>query len=168
MITLARLREVLAYEPQTGIFTWRVTMGSRAIVGAIAGCRKRLRSGKYRIEIEIDGRRYKAHRLAWFYVTGEWPSLQIDHEDGDSENNRFLNLRDVTNATNAQNRKTAGPRSTTGLLGVLRLRQGHRTYWQSKIMANGVSHYLGTFPTPEAAHAAYMVAKRQLHPESTA
>jgi hypothetical protein len=77
-LTAERLREVLNYNPGTGVFTWRVQTGRRAPVGAIAGC---ITWYGY-IAIKIDCCRHLAHRLAWFYVTGAWPKDQIDHING--------------------------------------------------------------------------------------
>lgn len=92
-----RLLEVLSYDPGTGIFHWRP--GTRR-EGFVAGT---IVSEGY-ISIGIDRRCYKAHRLAWLYFHGIWPSAVVDHIDGDTSNNRIENLRDVTHAQNGLNR----------------------------------------------------------------
>ncbi|PNE10603.1 MAG: HNH endonuclease [Beijerinckiaceae bacterium] len=107
MITAERLRELLHYEPQTGEFTRRVAMSGRgASVGDIAG--KVTKKG-YR-EISVGGSRHKAHRLAWLYMTGEWPKDQIDHVNLNKGDNRWCNLRE---ADNSKNRANTPPPSTS-------------------------------------------------------
>ena len=71
-----RLRELLSYEPETGVFRWRVSRGP-AVAGSVAGS---LTTYGY-IKIKVDGRFYRAHRLAWIYVHGVWPSKDLDHKD---------------------------------------------------------------------------------------
>lgn len=110
-MTPERVRELLVYDYQTGMFTWRVTRGE-FIAGAVAGSLKR--EGYWRIG--LDGKQYAAHRLAWAYVYGVWPKHGLDHRDRDKTNNRIDNLREATNAQNAQN--AAPPPREGGLLGV--------------------------------------------------
>src|SRR5665213_3102737 len=106
VLTQARLKKLLHYDPLTGMFTWRITHGrhDRWKAGARAG---NLHKSDRRWLIRIEGIRYKAHRLAWLYMTGRWPRDQIDHKDTDSSNNVFTNLREATNAQNQQNRRRA-------------------------------------------------------------
>lgn len=159
MLTSARLREVLDYEPSTGHFRWRVRRSGVRLNGC-AGCVCKRRNT---VVIFVDGKLYLAHRLAWLYVHGEWPRQQIDHIDGDPRNNRIENLRDVSASVNQQNRKRAARHSSSGVMGV-RARNGR---WVAEIRVNGRAHRLGRFDTPEAAHAAYIEAKRRLHPGCT-
>ena len=154
MLTQARLKELLHYDPSTGDFTW--IGGSRTPIGKRAGC---LFDTGY-IRIQIAGRFYRAHRLAWLYVTGAWPRHQIDHIDGQRDNNAFHNLRDVTAGVNSQNRRKAHPGSASGLLGVAK---GYKGQWNAYITAAGRSQYLGTYQTANEAHAAYLAAKRRMH-----
>ena len=87
-LTAARLRELLHYNPDDGLFRWRVA-GPKRVVGAPAGSRQRIGY----IVIRVDGRLHYAHRLAWLHTTGAWPAASIDHIDGDKGNNRWVNLR---------------------------------------------------------------------------
>ncbi|HSV48409.1 MAG TPA: HNH endonuclease [Ramlibacter sp.] len=116
------------------------------------------------MRIRIDGQLYYRYRLAWFYMTGIWPSHGIDHRNGDSSDDRWENLRDVTQSVNMQNLKRAPRHSSTGLLGAHRTRYGT---FESTIQANKRKRRLGTFESPEEAHAAYLTAKRQDHPGNT-
>jgi hypothetical protein len=98
-LTHDRLRELLSYDPETGGFVWLQTVG-RAVAGTPA-CPSKSRDGYARICI---GRRmYAQHRLAWFYVNGQWPEGEIDHRDRDRTNNRFGNLRLASRKQNAEN-----------------------------------------------------------------
>lgn len=154
-ITVERLREVLRYDPVTGAFTWKVRTGPRGKPGAFAGTINT--RGYY--EISVDGRKYVSHRLAWLYMRGGWPKGEIDHINGCRDDNRWSNLRDVSRALNTQNRRTASSLNLTGLLGVSR----HNARWRARIQVDGVVRRLGTYDSPEAAHEAYVAAKRQLH-----
>lgn len=156
MITPERLREVLYYDPETGTFTWKVSYANGCKPGKVAG---RIHKG-YR-QICVDRRLYFAHRLAWLYQTGEWPKNQIDHINGVSSDNRFVNLREATNPQNQRNRPQLH-RNTSGFKGVTRLRSGR---WQAQIGANRKKNYLGCFSTPEEAYAAYCDAAEKLHGE---
>jgi hypothetical protein len=150
-LTAERLREILDYYPQTGIWVWRV--GRRA--GREAGCK--LDSGY--VLIRIDGRLYRANRLAWLYMTGEWPPEDIDHEDRNPANGSFFNLRPATRGENIANAKRAR-NNTPGYKGV---GWDHRVgKWRAKIVVDGRQIYLGWFDTVEAAAAAY-AAGAQYH-----
>ena len=99
-LTAEWLRAVLDYDPKTGLFHWRIDRGGRkARIGALAGS---FDATGY-IQIMIDGKNYKAHRLAWLYVTGNWPIGDIDHLNGERANNRWSNLREATKSINQQN-----------------------------------------------------------------
>lgn len=95
-----RLLELLSYDLQTGVFTARVGRSWRVRTGSVVGGTSH-QSG-YRL-IRIDYESYLAHRLAWFYVHGEWPSGEVDHIDGDTDNNAIRNLRVVTHQQNRWN-----------------------------------------------------------------
>ena len=113
-LTLQRLREVLSYDPDTGLFTWKKRTGSRAVVGAIAGTAN---NGGY-IQVSIDGVLYYAHRLAWLYMTGEWPEAEVDHARMRPGDNRWDQIREASRSQNEQNkrRRSDNSRSTRRLL----------------------------------------------------
>ena len=157
MPSVCRLRELLTYDPETGVFRWNVRPGpfSNVKAGSMAGG---LNSDGY-IQISVDGTKHKAHRLAWLYMTGEWPEHQIDHRDRNRANNAWANLREATPAQNAQNRPAF--KNKIGRPGVAR---NHRGY-MARISINGERVYLGTFSTASDAEKAYRAAARDLHRE---
>lgn len=155
MLTQSRLKELLHYCPVTGVFTWIVAR-QRARCGDAAG---RINHDGYR-QIGIDGKRYSTHRLAWLYMTGEWPERQIDHRNGVRDDNRWSNLREATNAENGQNRGVRS-NSTSGFMGVTWSKK--LGMWQAQIGIAGRVKYLGYFTTQEDAHAAYLAAKAKHH-----
>jgi hypothetical protein len=156
-ITRARLRELLRYDPTTGEFRWRKRVNRSIHPGDVAGtpCHDRYR------KITIEGRTYRAHHLAWLYMTGRWCSRVIDHRDGDPSNNRWNNLRRATVSQSNANRRIQR-NNKCGFKGVAREGSGR---WRAYIQKNGRKHPLGSFATPEAAHAAYVAAARRLHGE---
>lgn len=155
MITQARLKQLLHYDPQLGWFMWLVDRGRNAKAGATAGW---LDNG--RLCVEVDGHVYWGARLAWFYVKGTWPTQLVDHWDTDPLNNCFQNLRDVSSRVNGQNKRRAKAGSSSGLLGVNR---HNATRWRAQIFVNGKNKHLGLFDNKQDAHTAYVIAKRQHH-----
>lgn len=152
-LTHAQLREILSYDPETGWFTWLVS--NSQFVGRIAGHRHDPGTGQAYWLIKIDRVQHKAHRLAWFYMTGKWPEALIDHRDCDGLNNVWANLREADSSTNTQNSRCRSD-SRAGLKGVnFNARLGK---WTARIKAGARRIYLGSFGTPEAAHAAYKTA----------
>ena len=158
MLTVERLRNVLNYDSATGVFTWKAPINV-ARIGRVAGSI----DGKKYWHIMIDRRMYFAHRLAWLYIVGTWPSGQIDHIDHDRLNNRFENLRDVTHSINQQNQRKAKSNNKLGLLGVRCVRKR----FAAEIKIDGKKTHIGTFDTPELAYSAYVAAKRLHHPGNT-
>jgi len=157
MLTQERLKELLDYDPETGLFTWKKVTSNRTKVGDVCRC---ISKNKY-VVIRIDGDLYYGHRLAWLYTTGSFPEDMIDHFDGDRQNNRFANLRCADAKTNIENRRTSSAMS--GMLGVY----PSKKRWTTKIAAGGKKTYLGLFKTKEEAHNAYIEAKRKLHKGNT-
>lgn len=154
-LTPDRLREVLDYDPASGWFTWRENHRMPALRGARAGgVGPSTRGYRY---ICVDGRIYQAHRLAWLYVYGCWPSNKIDHRNLEHDDNAIANLRDATDSQSAANRR-ASRSNAVGLKGVTLIRPGH---WRARITVNHRQINLGRFRDPEAAHAAYADAARQ-------
>ena len=155
-----RLKELLSYSPDTGEFLWLVSGGGVA-AGGVAGAP---RTDDYR-KIQIAGRHYLAHRLAWLYVYGRWPPKELDHVNGIRDDNRITNLREANKSQNQGNQRKARTDSYTGLLGASWERGGNK--FRAQIKLNGKPKHLGMFSTAEQAHQAYLKAKRELHPFCT-
>ena len=151
------LKELLSYDPETGIFTWKVRKAHRIHIGDVAGSL----SNRGYYKIIIDGMVFSNHRLAFFYMTGRWPSDQIDHANGDPKDNRWCNLREATKFQNHMN--TIKPSANkSGYKGVKRLENGR---FSSCITLYRKRVYLGTFDTIKEAHAAYCGAAKAVFGE---
>lgn len=155
MINHDELLEMLHYNPNTGIFTW-AKKRQKIKAGSVAGSLHK--SGYMHIEVKQKG--YAAHRLAWFYMTGEWPKEQIDHINRNKSDNRFGNLRE---ATNSQNRSNTEKTNKHGLKGVCHKKWLKQKPWQAQITHHKKVIYLGCYSTPEEAHQAYKDAAIKLH-----
>lgn len=151
-----QLRELVHYDPATGAFT-----RYRAGPGRIGG-HGGLNSKGY-MRMSLLHRLYACHRLAWLYVYGEWPNGHLDHINGVRSDNRIENLRVASMRLNAENQRQAMPTNKLGVLGVRRTTAKTVSRYAADICTNGKSRRIGTFGTPEEAHAAYVAAKRQLH-----
>lgn len=160
-LTQARLKELLHYDPETGMFT-RLACKRRDRVGKTAG----YTNSKGYVVISVDNKQAYAHRLAWLYMSGAWPLDQVDHRDTDKANNRFVNLREADDIKNQQNRRAAKKGTASGLLGAYQSKVSGR--WSSRITVEGKQLYLGSFNSPELAAAAYLSAKRIHHPTAFA
>ena len=154
-----RLRELLHYDPMTGVFTRSEKSNRRVVIGAVASFNK---NGRY-ARVCVNNQRYYAHRLAWLYMYGAWPEdgLQIDHIDGDKNNNKIANLRAATPSANSQNERKARPNSTSKLLGVHWSKNVSK--WTAQIKIGPLHKCLGYFDDPVVAHNAYIAAKRIHH-----
>lgn len=150
-LTVERLRGLIEYDPMTGKFS----RGGELVREFLAG-----RYG--RLQVYVDRRLHYAARVAFAHFHGHWPKGQIDHINGDHTDNRIENLRDVTNAQNAQNRSRPRHCNSTGFLGVSFHKQSGR--YRARIMVDGVMRSLGFHATAEQAHEAYLTAKREVHP----
>ncbi len=152
-----RLKQLLDYSPETGVFTYKVRRG-KFDAGHIAGtvC------DDLRVDIVVDGRLYRAHRLAWLYVTGKWPEFEIDHRDTNPSNNSWANLRDVTSTVNKQNKRRAqSGKKYSELLGAQWCKQSQK--WKSSIRVDGKIRHIGFFASEQEAHEGYVKVKRELH-----
>lgn len=159
-LTAQRARELLSYDPDSGIFTWNVDVGrwGRIKAGTTTGSP----DANGHLRIQVDGTLYYAHRLAWLIETGNWPAGDVDHRDGVPANNHWGNLRDVPHRTNTENRRRAHRNKSSGLpMGVsIDNRDGA---FRADITVDGKARSLGRFTNPEQAHEAYLNAKRELH-----
>lgn len=149
-----RLRDLMIYDPTTGIFRWRVDRRNAIRAGTIAGGD----DGRGYVVVRIDGGKYLAHRLAFLYMTGKWPGPLVDHKDANPSNNRWNNLREATRQGNSANSKTSA-RNKCGLKGARWHSRDQR--WYAGISVRGQQIHLGTFKNAEDAHAAYLAAARQ-------
>jgi hypothetical protein len=156
ILTQKRLHELLAYDPDTGIFTWRKPCSrfSQIKAGDPAGC---VHSRGY-VHIKVEGRAYKAHTLAWLYVYGRWPVPALDHINRIKTDNRICNLCETDQLGNMQN-KGMYKNNKSGHIGVCAHSNGR---WVAQLQVAGKNHYLGIFNTPEDASAAYQSAKIRL------
>lgn len=152
-LSATRLRELLLYDPETGEFTWRVTRST-----VRAGDRAGSDGGKGYWIIQVDGRLYGRNRLAFLYMTGEWPANLADHINGVSLDDRWANLRSATQSQNLANSRRPIT-NTSGFKGVSSYRRTRR--WQARIKVNGKDKYLGLFASAEEAHRSYLKAAQE-------
>lgn len=138
MITQDQLKEQLHYNHETGIFTWIISKGRLCKVGNVAGS---LNKTGY-INLIIDKKSYKAHRLAWLYTYGNNPTIEIDHINGIKSDNKILNLRSVSHVENMKN-KPKYKNNKSGFTGVSWCKRLNK--WQVDIAINGKTKYLGVF-----------------------
>jgi len=155
MLTLEHLKSVLAYVPETGDFIYLKRRGA-CMPGRIAG--KKSTAGYWRVS--IDRKHYAAHRLAWFFVNGEWPAGHLDHINLDKLDNRIENLRIATPSQNNANTAISS-RNSSGFKGVTWNASCQK--WQASLKISGKNLHLGTFDDPLRAHAAYCAAAKKAY-----
>jgi len=148
ILTHEKLKELIEYNPETGIMNWIVNrpgIRSDGIVGYVT-------SQGY-VGVELLGRKYYIHRLIWFYVTGSWPTHVMDHRNGNRADNRWSNLREATLSENSRNRSMLR-KNKTGYKGV---RRRGKNVWIARIGGlHGIGQEtIGRFDSPEAAAKAY-------------
>ena len=148
MLTIEQLKEVLDYNPDTGVFTWKKTCRNRVVVGSVAGNK----DNHGYICIKINRKPYKAHRLAYLYMTGNFPENFIDHINHIRDDNRWTNLRDATYSQNQFNKST-NKTNTSGYKGVSWNKQVKK--WRAQIKYMKKSIYIGYYTTPQEAAEAY-------------
>lgn len=156
-LTQSRLKEVLAYDPVTGVFTWKVALGKRRKAGEVAGT---MHNAGYRT-IRIDGVSHYSHRLAWLFEHGDAPPL-LDHRNRNKGASGINNLRPATPTQNAYNRKVRKDNSS-GIKGVSWFKPAGK--WRAVIRVGGKNKHLGLFDDVEAAKSAYDEAAKELHGE---
>ena len=148
MITQCELKEVLDYNPDTGVFTWKKTVNSHAVVGSVAGNQ----GCSVYIRITIYKKKYAAHRLAFLYMTGNFPKNSIDHINRIKDDNRWANLRDATYSQNQSN-KAKYKTNKSGYKGVVWIKQ--RKKWRAQISYMHKDIFIGYYTTPQEASEAY-------------
>ncbi len=147
MLTQQQLKEVLLYDPETGLFKWAKNR-HRVNKGDIAGS---LAYGY--VSIKLYGEKYMAHRLAFLYITGKWPKEEVDHINCTRNDNRWINLREATRFENMRNVEMKFT-NKTGFKGVSK----SNNKWLARIRVLGKFIHLGVFNTPEEANEAYIHA----------
>lgn len=149
-LTREQLTAALSYDPDTGVFTRRIN-SRRAKAGDIAGHH----AADGRVSIRVNSKRFLAHRLAWLYMTGEWPVAGVDHKDVNPSNNRWLNLRQANQSQNMHNMH-APTHNTSGVKGVCFDKENEK--WMAYIYVDGRFKNLGRFTEKDDAAAAYAKA----------
>jgi HNH endonuclease/AP2 domain len=157
MISNERLKELLNYDAETGIFIWIIKRRGNVNIGSVAGGKK---PDGY-IHIKLDGKTYKAHRLSWLYVYGKFPEKGLDHINEVKDDNRIVNLRLATDQENMQNISSPRINNKSGYYGVSWNKKTNK--WVAQIQINGKKKCLGFFKTIEEAYDVYKNAKRELH-----
>ena len=142
------VRSLLDYDPETGVFRNKVTRSSGSLVGAVVGCA----GNRGYLKVRINKRTYTLHRLAWLWMTGEWPSGDIDHINVDKLDNRWKNLRLANDSQNRAN-TFANRNNTSGRKGVSWDKKHKK--WHARIMVNGNSIFIGAFLDLDDAGDAY-------------
>jgi hypothetical protein len=154
LLTQKILRSLVSYDQETGVFTW-----AKARRGAAAGDRAGSNSNGY-VVIKLMWQKYQAHRLAWFYVYGEWPNGVLDHINGHKDDNRIVNLRRATKVQNMMNSRRPA-RNRSGFKGVSFNKEKQK--FVAQIKAGPVRRHLGYFSEAAAAFEAYKSAAAELH-----
>jgi hypothetical protein len=158
MLTQEKLKTVVTYDELTGKFYWNCPSKFHA-KGDLAGS---IVKGKYpRVKLWLIDRQYSAERVAFLYMTGKWPLGVADHINHDTLDNRFSNLRDVTNQQNQFNQVAPHKGSTNKYLGVSFFKRTGK--YQARIAINKKQTHLGYYETPELAWEAYKIAKAKYH-----
>lgn len=155
--TLDKYQEVLRYDPEEGQFYWVKHPKKESLNGCSAG----YMDNKGYMRINALGYSAPGHRLAFLFMTGNWPVDEVDHKNCNRFDNRWVNLRETDRCTNQQNLRGPLSNNKCGFLGVMRSQNKKR--FVARIEVDGVSYQVGTFDTPEEAHAAYVEAKRKYH-----
>lgn len=152
MITFEEASNLLDYDPNLGLLTWREKPSKRVLLSAKVG---HLEKHGY-MTVKLHGRKYGYHRIAWLLFYREWPKNQIDHKDQDPTNNRISNLREANSAQNLQNRKTP-KNNTTGVKGC----SWSPAYGQFRVrfQKDGKSIHVGYFNSIEEANIAAKIAR---------
>lgn len=146
-----RLKELLDYNPDTGVFTWKVSRGS-----VRAGSVSKATDTYGYTHIKINRRIYRAHRLAFLYMTGNFPEYEVDHINGVPDDNRWVNLRAVAHIENGKNQKKPND-NTSGFIGVCWNKKNRK--WYVQINVDGKRKHVGSYVCKMAAVGARRAAE---------
>lgn len=158
-MTQTELKDILHYNQDTGVFLWLVSKGrmkAELVAGSPDGCGH--------LQIKINKKQYKAHRLAFLYMNGEMPSDEVDHINGCPSDNRWENLREVSRKENGENLKLS-LKNSSGFRGVCFNKA--RNKFQADVIHFGKHHYLGLFDTAQEANEAVKIARSKLFTHDT-
>lgn len=161
-LTQEILKQLLDYDIETGLFSW-TNHKDVYFMNRGQSAYKKTSNGYF--YISINRKRFAAHRLAFLYVSGRFPPDMVDHLNGVRSDNKWSNLREVSNTENQQNQRQASKNNSHGFMGITW--HARDKSWQAQIRVNNTRKFLGYFKTPEEAHNAYLVAKRKLHSTCT-
>lgn len=160
MLTQELLKKYLSYDPDTGLFVRLITTSRKANAGLVAG---RVDKQGY-VRISVMGKHFKAHRLAFLYMTGSFPLMDVDHINGIRSDNRWVNIRDVPTTVNLQNIYKPQSIGSSGYRGVSFHKASGK--YRATIRVDGKTKHIGAFSTASEAGAAYMKAKSVFHAEA--
>jgi hypothetical protein len=158
MITQEYLKDILIYDKETGIFTWKVNHTCKSKIGKLAGS---IKQNKY-VEVQINKKRYYAHRLAWLYEYGQFPKQQLDHINNNPNDNRIENLREASYSQNGMN-KSLQKNNKSGVKGVGWCETAKK--WRARITINKIEYHLGLFSDLELAELVVTEARNKYHGE---
>lgn len=161
MLTADQVQKIVEYDPATGVFRWRADAGNRRVGGSVAGTPSN-QHGRIYIVMNIAGRMYRAHRIAWLVTHKRWPIGDVDHKNGDPQDNRIENLRECSRSENLCNQKRSA-RNTSGVKGVHWCAEKRK--WAARIRKGGKTYFLGRYATLDEARSAREAASREIHGE---
>jgi len=164
-LTQAEVRELFTYDKKEGLLRWRNPSGrfGRIPAGSVAGSTTNKEGYRY---VTINGKLYRESRIIWLWMTGEWPRVQVDHEDRNTGNDKWNNLRLASRSQNKANSGKYGGKPKSSLLkGVQAVQKARSIRYRAIATKDGVREHLGYFDTEELAHAAYLKRATELHGE---
>lgn len=168
VIGFEEVSRLVRYNAYTGKLYWindaRCGFG-KSVVSHLSGDEAGTpRASDGRFVVRLDGKLYLRYRVAWLLEYGCWPSLEVDHIDGDPTNDKIENLRLASRTLNQENiRAPIASKKSSAYLGVYANKAGRSMPWIAKISSGGKEKYLGAFSTEEEAYSAYVDAKRVIH-----
>jgi hypothetical protein len=155
-LTQDQLKSVIDYDPVTGVFTWKVDVATTVPAGSEAGY---VDAWGYR-QIRIGNVLYQSHRLAFLYMMGRFPEMDVDHINRNSSDNRWENLRECTRTVNLLNRAPLGE-----YRGITMVTSYGKPCWRVQFSNSGKKGYYGTYPTKEEAARRFNEVVLELRPD---